>query len=137
VAAHLHVVLLGEADDGVGVVEEEGGGRGAERAELHFAFGDEDAHLLLDEGGVVGLVAEAARVDAAADEQAAGGSGGFEGVGGGSGFGLRECVKRKGGEGGSGGGLSEELAAGGAGTRERHVSNHCRNCESRTGHRAF
>ena len=51
-------------------------------AELELVLGDEDAHLLLDEGGVVGLLSESFGVDAAADEEAAGGCGGFEGFGG-------------------------------------------------------
>ena len=61
-------------------------------AELELVFGDEDAHLLLDEGGVVGLLAESLGVDAAADEQAAGGGGGFEGFGG---FDLRDDEVRR------------------------------------------
>ena len=77
VAAHIHAVLLGEVNDGVGVVEEEGGGLRMDGAELELVFGDEDAHLLLDERGVVGLLAESLGVDAAADEQAAGGGGGL------------------------------------------------------------
>ena len=48
-------------------------GCGVDRAELELVLGDEDAHLLLDERGVVGLLSEGFGVDAAADEQAAGG----------------------------------------------------------------
>ena len=95
VAADLDVVLLGEGDQGVGVVEEVAVGLGLDGAELHGVFRDDET-VLLGENAGEGVFAEVGGADGASGQQAAFAGVGFEGWRPSMGVGLAAAERMRG-----------------------------------------